>query len=277
MPNIAQSLLSQIDSTYKLCDIFKMFLKQDYEKTIQIFKKYSKLFDKAEWDNVLGDFLEKMMMEKSRLKQIERNQLSSLLSSQYRSKSSSNFRFRNQENDERNYRNYNPESSNLTNPLLQQQMNLQLSSSNSATPLLQRESEYNPLISNSALTSNLINPSLNTESVITTVPSIRPTVGRLSRNKLLPFQEMPMQRFKTGGSKIKLRTFHFLEPKSYNEHAFRAEKPIIAGKMAYDFLRTHYKLKKESSIMFTIEDRIKDRKYNYIGEKVNNKIIIKST
>jgi hypothetical protein len=80
-----------------------------------------------------------------------------------------------------------------------------------------------------------------------------------------------------GGSKIKLRTFHFLEPKSYNEHAFRAEKPIIAGKMAYDFLRTHYKLKKGSSIMFTIEDRIKDRKYNYIGEKVNNKIIIKST
>ena len=80
-----------------------------------------------------------------------------------------------------------------------------------------------------------------------------------------------------GGSKIKLRTFHFLEPKSYNEHAFRAEKPIIAGKMAYDFLRTHYKLKKGSSIMFTIEDRQKDRKYNYIGEKVNNKIIIKST
>lgn len=81
----------------------------------------------------------------------------------------------------------------------------------------------------------------------------------------------------TGGSKIKLRTFHFLEPKSYNEHAFRAEKPIIAGKMAYDFLRTHYKLKKQSSIMFTIEDRIKDRKYNYIGHKINNKIIIKST
>jgi hypothetical protein len=85
------------------------------------------------------------------------------------------------------------------------------------------------------------------------------------------------RRVMSGGSKIKLRTFHFLEPKSYNEHAFRAEKPIIAGKMAYDFLRTHYKLKKGSSIMFTIEDRQKDRKYNYIGEKVNNKIIIKST
>ena len=81
----------------------------------------------------------------------------------------------------------------------------------------------------------------------------------------------------SGGRKIKLRTFNFLEPKSYNEHAFRAEKPIIAGKMAYDFLRMHYKLKKGSSIVFTIEDRQKDRKYNYIGEKVNNKIIIKST
>ena len=103
------------------------------------------------------------------------------------------------------------------------------------------------------------------KSILTQVP-VLPTIN---------LSQYPESLF--GGSKIKLRTFHFLEPKSYNEHAFRAEKPIIAGKMAYDFLRTHYKLKKGSSIMFTIEDRIKNKKYNYIGEKVNNKIIIKST
>ena len=108
--------------------------------------------------------------------------------------------------------------------------------------------------------------------------SMHPTES-ISQNSMLqlPPTNLSSIRSMLGGSKIKLRTFHFLEPKSYNEHAFRAEKPIIAGKMAYDFLRMHYKLKKGSSIMFTIEDRIKDRKYNYIGEKVNNKIIIKST
>lgn len=112
---------------------------------------------------------------------------------------------------------------------------------------------------------------LSYQPILTTVPYMQP-----ENNPYAPQFSPPIQAF-SGGSKIKLRTFHFLEPKSYNEHAFRAEKPIIAGKMAYDFLRTHYKLKKGASIMFTIEDRIKNKKYNYIREKVNNKIIIKST
>lgn len=41
MPNISQSLLSQSFGPiykYNICQIFKLFLKNDYEKTIQIFK-----------------------------------------------------------------------------------------------------------------------------------------------------------------------------------------------------------------------------------------------
>jgi hypothetical protein len=237
-----------------------LFLKKTYEEAIKIFKKYSKLFDKAEWDNVLGKFLEKMMTDESRLRQIERNQLSSLLSSQYRNKSSSNFRFRDNPSDKMNYRNYDPESSNSIHLL---------------PPTIPLQNIHHGL---SKIQSN--------QSTLTTVPFTQPQFTNfeqkqylynpleLSESQLSESQYMPIT---TGGSKIQLRTFHFLEPKSYNEHAFRAEKPIIAGKMAYDFLRTHYKLKKESSIMFTIEDRMKDRKYNYIGEKINNKRIIKST
>lgn len=56
-------------------------------------------------------------MDQYKLKQIERNHLSSLLSSKYRTKSNPDFRFRNQEYDEMNYRDYNPESSNQI-PLL---------------------------------------------------------------------------------------------------------------------------------------------------------------
>ncbi len=186
MPNIAQDLLSQIDSKLNICAIFKMFLGYDYEKIIKIFKLYTTKFSNGMWDDKLGEIQKVLTNQKKTIDDL-RKQLNRL-SLQNTSKPSSS-----------------------------------LSSLNLAT------------------------------------------TGQRSQVLTL------------GGSKIKLRTFHFLEPKTYNEHAFRAEKPIIAGKMAYDFLRTHYKLKKNSSIIFTIEDRIKNCKYNYIGEKINNKIIIKST
>jgi len=214
MPNIAQSLLSQIDPNLKLCDIFKMFLRENYENAIQIFKLYSpNLFNKPEWDDRLGAIQDILQKQERNIKFLERKLLSSKISSDLRNRTDFNFSF-------------------LNEP--QQQLSRNFRGMNLAPPK---------------------------QSILSTSSSLQ--------------QYNPYNG--TGGSKIKLRTFHFLEPKSYNEHAFRAEKPIIAGKMAYDFLRTHYKLKKGSSIMFTIEDRIKDRKYNYIGEKVNNKIIIKST
>jgi hypothetical protein len=225
MPNIAQNLLSQIDPKLKLCDIFKMFLIGDYERVIRIFKLYSTEFNKGEWDDKLGDILKKLFAKNEIIKRLEREKLSSSMSSNLRRRTGSNFSFLEQ-----------PISQD--NSLFRGQGNKLDSLFKPSEPAFQ-------------------------QSMLTQVP-VLPTIN------LSQYQSF-------GGSKIKLRTFHFLEPKSYNEHAFRAEKPIIAGKMAYDFLRTHYKLKKESSIMFTIEDRIKNKKYNYIGEKVNNKIIIKST
>ena len=209
MPNIAQNLLSQIDSNLRLCDIFKMFLGNDYEKIIRIFKLYSNKFKKGIWDDKIGEFMKILKDQKEKIEYLQREMLSSQMSRSLRGM---------------NY------------------------SSQSNAPQIQTRPDFQPY-SNASYQPYLLS---GLSSQLRTVPAY-------------------------GGSKIKLRTFHFLEPKSYNEHAFRAEKPIIAGKMAYDFLRTHYKLKKGSSIMFTIEDRIKDQKYNYIGEKVNNKIIIKST
>jgi len=267
VPNIAQDILSQLDSKVKklnICDIFKVFLGSDYERIIRIFKFYSQNeFSKGVWDDKLGQIQQIMKNQEDMIRNLRRQQM--------------------------NLQQTNSPLANTTRPLSRELSSLNLAT----TPLQQTQiirSESNPLnfatrqpttpvISTvprfnleSALTSVPIKPSLNTTSLLTSVPI--KSVGRLRPDQLEPFQQ---QRVSFGGSKIKLRTFHFLEPKSYNEHAFRAEKPIIAGKMAYDFLRTHYKLKKGSSIMFTIEDRIKDRKYNYIGEKVNNKIIIKST
>ena len=246
MPNIAQNLLSHIDPKLKLCDIFKMFLGSDYEKIIRIFKLYSDEFKKGIWDDKLEKFMEIMRDQKEKIKYLEREMLSSQMSRRLRGM------------------HYSSQSS---APQIQQPKSLFSRFGEKASrfgekassffrkqepPIIQTRPDFQ-LPSNSSYQPY---PISDLSSQLTTVPAVPAYYG---------------------GSKIKLRTFHFLEPKSYNEHAFRAEKPIIAGKMAYDFLRTHYKLKKGSSIMFTIEDRQKDRKYNYIGEKVNNKIIIKST
>jgi hypothetical protein len=260
MPNIAQDMLSQLDSKVNklsICDIFKVFLGSNYERIIRIFKLYSpEQFSKGVWDDKLGEIQKILENQKYIINKLRRQQLT--------------------------LQNSVP-LANITQPL-----STQLSLLNLENSPLQSQKRVNALniplqkpsitqlpetyINNNPLFRELAS------STLTAVPTINQTklpVGRLRPNRLAPFQIGDPSL--SGGSKIKLRTFHFLEPKSYNEHAFRAEKPIIAGKMAYDFLRTHYKLKKGSSIMFTIEDRIKNKKYNYIGEKVNNKIIIKST
>jgi hypothetical protein len=257
MPNFAQNLLSQIDPNLRLCDIFKMFLVGDYERIIKIFKIYSGKFNKGVWEDTLGEFMEKLRNQQEIIKRLERERLSSQMSRDLRSRMYNNS-YQHPENTSMLN-----QSSTIQQPQQEKGFFGRFGDRFRSIPNLFRKSQQEVLPQG---------------PVITTQPYVQPYLQQnpqYSISNLSRYQ--PSQTVMSGGSKIKLRTFHFLEPKSYNEHAFRAEKPIIAGKMAYDFLRTHYKLKKGSSIMFTIEDRQKDRKYNYIGEKVNNKIIIKST
>lgn len=276
MPNISQNLLSQIDPKLRLCDIFKMFLVGNYETVIRIFKLYSTEFNRGEWDDKLGDILKKLYAKNEIIKRLEREKLSLAMSSNLRRRTDSNFSFSKKPSSDKSF--FSRVSSLFTeeSPILPTEEISQQSIVRSVPLLPPRNLPMNSteqIPQQSMLTSVPLSQPTNL-SMLTSVPTKQKINSRMSVRNLVDFYE---KNKLVGGSKIKLRTFHFLEPKSYNEHAFRAEKPIIAGKMAYDFLRTHYKLKKGSSIMFTIEDRIKDRKYNYIGEKVNNKIIIKST
>jgi hypothetical protein len=246
-----------------------MFLAGDYERVIRIFKLYSTKFDTGEWDDKLGDILKKLYTKNEIIKRLERERLSSSMSSNLRRRTGSNFSFLEQpiSQDKSWLRRKANNASRLfktSEPAFQQSMRPIQPIEKQSWFRKQASRLFKP--SNQELQQSMLQTQpIEQQSMLTQVP-VLPTINLSQYSDSF-----------SGGSKIKLRTFHFLEPKSYNEHAFRAEKPIIAGKMAYDFLRTHYKLKKESSIMFTIEDRIKNKKYNYIGEKVNNKIIIKST
>jgi hypothetical protein len=232
------------------CDIFKISFGSDYNKIIEKFRKFSNLFNQN-WNDTAQNIKNKLIEQQSTIEHL-RHELNR-----------SSF-------DELDMQRKFRINKLSTSPLTQSRL-----------PSSQTISGLN-LASSSSFPQNKFS-----SSILTHVPSYLNLQTARRPNELnltqLEFPTVNINQYNTqqqpwrGGSKIKLRTFHFLEPKSYNEHAFRAEKPIIAGKMAYDFLRTHYKLKKSSSIMFTIEDRQKDRKYNYIGHKVNNKIIIKST
>ena len=270
MPNFAQNLLSQINPNLRLCDIFKMFLAGDYERIIRIFKMYSDEFKKGIWDDKLGEFMKIMSNQQEIIKRLERERLSSQRSSYLRR----NWNYNNSSQYQKNMSVFNQSSTLPQQPekgflgRLGEKVGRfgEKVSRVLRNPFRKQEQEVLPQ-----------GPMFTTQQYVQPYLQQNPSYSISNISKISEYQDQPPIIGMTGGSKIKLRTFHFLEPKSYNEHAFRAEKPIIAGKMAYDFLRTHYKLKKGSSIMFTIEDRIKDQKYNYIGEKVNNKIIIKST
>ena len=70
-----------------------------------------------------------------------------------------------------------------------------------------------------------------------------------------------------GGSKnkIHLRTFHFANYKKFSHIVFRADKPINAAGLAFEFLRDHYKIKNKE-IEFVIVDKKNKRHYKYVAK-----------
>lgn len=79
-----------------------------------------------------------------------------------------------------------------------------------------------------------------------------------------------------GGKIIQMRKFHFLEGKKYQNKVFIADKPKVAGTLAYQFLKIHYKLGNKK-FDFEIIDKDLGKKYKYSGETLNNgKINVRS-
>jgi hypothetical protein len=68
----------------------------------------------------------------------------------------------------------------------------------------------------------------------------------------------------SGGATAKLRTFHFADNKKYSHNVFRAIKPINAGRLAFEFIRDHYRIGGKE-IVFTIIDKHNKKHYKYVA------------
>jgi curved DNA-binding protein CbpA len=66
------------------------------------------------------------------------------------------------------------------------------------------------------------------------------------------------------GTTTKLRTFHFADNKKYSHNVFRAIKPINAGRLAFEFIRDHYRIGGKE-IVFTIMDKHNKKHYKYVA------------
>lgn len=66
------------------------------------------------------------------------------------------------------------------------------------------------------------------------------------------------------GATAKLRTFHFADNKKYSHNVFRAIKPINAGRLAFEFIRDHYRIGGKE-IVFTIIDKHNKKHYKYVA------------
>jgi hypothetical protein len=90
-------------------------------------------------------------------------------------------------------------------------------------------------------------------------------------------RQYPIESFKaTGGKKNNERTFNLHKNKKYSEYQFKAERPIIAGHNAYDFLKLHDKIGKKK-INLTLYDTANNKKYKYIAKTLKDgKNVLKS-
>lgn len=74
----------------------------------------------------------------------------------------------------------------------------------------------------------------------------------------------PQLLIQNAGAKATLRTFHFADNKKYSHNVFRAIRPINAGRLAFEFIRDHYRIGGRE-IVFTIIDKHNKKHYKYVA------------
>ena len=76
--------------------------------------------------------------------------------------------------------------------------------------------------------------------------------------------QQSLVRVQNAGAKATLRTFHFADNKKYSHNVFRAIRPINAGRLAFEFIRDHYRIGGRE-IVFTIIDKHNKKHYKYVA------------
>jgi hypothetical protein len=129
--------------------------------------------------------------------------------------------------------------------------------------------QINSAITESALIGSIKNKPLST---IPKLENPKPLEQKLQNPR-----QYPIESFKArGGKKNTERTFNLHKNKKYSEYQFKAERPIIAGHNAYEFLKLHDKIGKKK-INLTLYDMANNKKYKYIAKTLKDgKNVLKS-
>jgi hypothetical protein len=127
---------------------------------------------------------------------------------------------------------------------------------------------------NSAITESALIGSIKNQR-LSTIPKLE-NPKPLEQKNQNP-RQYPIESFEArGGKKNTERTFNLHKNKKYSEYQFKAERPIIAGHNAYDFLKLHDKIGKKK-INLTLYDMANNKKYKYIAKTLKDgKNVLKS-
>jgi hypothetical protein len=139
--------------------------------------------------------------------------------------------------------------------------------------------QINSAITESALIGSIKNQRLSTIPKLENPKSLEQKYQNPKplEQKLQNPRQYPIESFiARGGKKNTERTFNLHKNKKYSEYQFKAERPIIAGHNAYEFLKLHDKIGKKK-INLTLYDTANNKKYKYIAKTLKDgKNVLKS-
>jgi len=94
--------------------------------------------------------------------------------------------------------------------------------------------------------------------------------------EIQPMQETAAQEEAAameGGAK--LRIFYFPQQGNFRQKKVKTTKPKKAAELIFEYLRKDHRLGKKT-VKFYLEDRVKNRKYAYVGKVMNGNVLIRS-
>jgi len=94
--------------------------------------------------------------------------------------------------------------------------------------------------------------------------------------EMQPMQETAAQEEAAameGGAK--LRIFYFPQQGNFRQKKVKTTKPKKAAELIFEYLRKNHRLGKKT-VKFYLEDRVKNRKYAYVGKVMNGNVLIRS-
>ena len=104
----------------------------------------------------------------------------------------------------------------------------------------------------------------------------QPEMRNIDAIEMQPMEETAAQEEAAAmGGGAKLRIFYFPQQGNFRQKKVKTTKPKKAAELIFEYLRKNHRLGKKT-VKFYLEDRVKNRKYAYVGKVMNGNVLIRS-